>query len=246
MKNIQSKLNKHTDHIWIDIIFPMASRIMGYASVAILLGIDQVGDALTLSEDDSIKQMGLEAAISVIIPFDYKILLCMLGAIVFRQICRNGYSTQMKMATKGMVVSIICMVISCTPLGNISFFLPMTIYSYRLTTGESDLRDADKDDYSISDLQVVCDDDSSSEYVQVCGKIKNTTEYNWQFVEIKFRIADKDEKYEGAVLSCKIENVLIKDQVEFRTNGVTLLAPSDCYEICEVVNVVYDIDSSTY
>lgn len=245
MKNMKEELDKSEKRIWIDVILPVTSLIFGGAAIAFLLGIDRLANAIVATNDDFKNAAASDLLIGEIIEFEPKILICMLICIVLCIVCKKYSSKRRKCATAGMVIAIVCMVISRTPLGNVSYMLPVIVQSFKNNVmGKGDNRLAKEEDYSVSDLHVTYDEDYLG-FATACGTITNTTEYDWEYVNIKIELSDIDEEYEKAFLSCRIEHVLAGESVEFESNATPFFVPALCYEDCEITSVSYDIDSST-
>lgn len=247
MKRKQDKINQDNGKIWIDTIIPVVSLILGIVAIVLVFGLDRLVYAIIATEDDfkNFVESDImpDVLIGFIIPFDIKVLICMLICILFHNECKKNCSKKEELSKIGMVISIVCMIISCTPLGNITWMLPGIVQGYKNDVfGKGDVRKAEENDYSISDLNV--EYEKYMGCATVYGTIVNNTEYNWEYVDVEVKLLDADEEFENYVLTCRVESVLAGESVTF-SNDTPLYVREGCYEDCKILWVTYDIDSRT-
>lgn len=236
------------EQVWNDTVLPAMTLILGIFSIIIFLGLDKLAGALVssflMTRDDFMHSMEQDltsdSILDLLIPFDIKLLICMLICIPFRMACKKRFSRRRSMATTGMVMSIVSMALSFTPLGYISTLLPAML----LVAPNGDFRNAAEEDYAISDLHMAYSEYGWG-YATACGTLTNTTEYNWEYAKITFEITDTDGEFGSELLSCRTGYIPAGESIEFESSFTFAAVASGCYEKCEVVSVSYDIDSGT-
>lgn len=236
--------------LWVllNIILPIIAFITGVVSFVVLFGIDN----LNLSNDDFVQALSVSFAIGIFIPFDIVIALCAIVAFLIRKICKKRDSKGRRWINVGMIMSIVCLIISATPVGDA---LPMISYaifnSMDMLMGEGDGRIAKEGDYSLENLRVTYSSEDSTAFAFGAGTITNTSEYDWESVTIGVRLLDAEGgygKYDGAILECKLHMIPSGGSANFQTGtyAVNGTVEYGSFASCEVVSVKYNIDSRTH
>lgn len=236
--------------LWVllNIILPIIAFITGVVSFVVLFGIDN----LNSSNDDFLQGFGVSLIIGKVIPFDIVIALCTIVAFLIRKICKKRDSKGRKLVSMGMTISIVCLIISVTPVGN---YLPlMSYFTYECVStvanewGERLARDGD---YVLDNLQVTYSSEDSTAVVFSTGTITNTTVYDWESVTIKVRLLDAEGGYGNSdekILECRLHKVPSRESANFQTETYAVNDTVECgsFVSCEVVSVKYKVDPERY
>lgn len=226
--------------ILLDIVLPVMALIIGIVSIFYLFGLDNIN----LSYDD----FGANFMLGFLIHFDVTILCCTILAVIIRLICQNVSSNGKALATTGMIISIICLVISVTPVGDVLPILSYSVFHVTDMINEGNAhRIAQEGDYLLSNVHVGYSSEDVCAFAYGTGTITNTTEYDWKSVTIGVRLLEEDGgygKYDGTILECTLNDIRSGESAEFETESYVVngFVEYGTFTICEVVSVQYDID----
>ncbi len=245
IRNQQNQLNQ--SEFW-NTAIPITAFAMGIISIILLFGLDSI----VLSYDDFFSNFIQNMLIGAIIPFDIGIAICTLVAFLLRRRCkRKGYKRE-SLAKKGMIISIICLIISLTPFATTLQIMSYTVFNLQdMREHLSGVYTAKDNDYTISDLQVVFNEGSMWPYLVASGVITNTTEYDWEFVHVNIQFVEGEgRKYpfeSHNIWKCVLNDVPRGGNAYFETPNHAINYPeeSDKQASCKIVSIQYKIKSQS-